>query len=643
MKTLIYTLVILLVFAFYAIAGINHANAAEVTGPLGNVSSADVANNASLIPKEGEMRMLVFGDENYPPCKEAMSLVDGFAAKNYPIIYIEASQHRELADHLRVKELPTFIMLVGSKIIESQAGLNNGVEPVQQTLNMFENAKTYTRKTSSRRTLNTQNAPESNPHNTPDNNVLLNNASISGANRPSVVPAVGPGQNPHSPANQSLQGNNFNQQVPRFLAASVLINVSDPGGVSQGTGTIIDTRNGEALILTCGHLFRETKGQGEIEVVLFEEGQTRNPNASTIKVTGKCYMYDEFDMENDIALVSIVPPVPVNAIPVAAEDKIQTGETLISIGCDGGIPPRPMQHTVISTDRTSPQNTRTPYYYIHVSGAPTQGRSGGGLFSADGSLVGVCNTGDVNTNDGHFVPAQMIRLLLDRKKLSPVYQQPSLVDHNFAKYKQQNSAISQVSHSVNPVHRDAFAGSLGGTTSIPSDSISPSSFQDNNSLHDSNMIHASADITDNLRDESSLTPEETATIEEVRRRQAAGAEVILIVTPTMRDGSKPQSEIIKLSSVSEKFIEKLTDQNFRKEQTNSFGSNTQPLSRGTSESVNEHPSLTTQAEEMSMQVPAMNRKPAPVRTSETKNLSNNLPSQPPAVKRTSIAAPPVNK
>ena len=35
------------------------------------------------------------------------------------------------------------------------------------------------------------------------------------------------------------------------------------------TGTIIDTRDGEALVLTCGHLFRETGVDSEIEVDVF--------------------------------------------------------------------------------------------------------------------------------------------------------------------------------------------------------------------------------------------------------------------------------------------------------------------------------------------------------------------------------------
>ena len=46
--------------------------------------------------------------------------------------------------------------------------------------------------------------------------------------------------------------------IERARAATVRLRVHDPDGYGTGTGTIIDTRDGEALVLTCGHLFRET-------------------------------------------------------------------------------------------------------------------------------------------------------------------------------------------------------------------------------------------------------------------------------------------------------------------------------------------------------------------------------------------------
>ena len=57
-----------------------------------------------------------------------------------------------------------------------------------------------------------------------------------------------------------------------LMAASVRLRVEDRGGRSCGSGTIIDSRDGEALVATCGHLFREYDGKGAINVDLFNSG-----------------------------------------------------------------------------------------------------------------------------------------------------------------------------------------------------------------------------------------------------------------------------------------------------------------------------------------------------------------------------------
>ena len=55
----------------------------------------------------------------------------------------------------------------------------------------------------------------------------------------------------------------------KLLAATARLRVEDSSGVSWGTGTVIDCRQGEALILTCGHIFRDSDGKGRVEVDLF--------------------------------------------------------------------------------------------------------------------------------------------------------------------------------------------------------------------------------------------------------------------------------------------------------------------------------------------------------------------------------------
>jgi hypothetical protein len=93
-----------------------------------------------------------------------------------------------------------------------------------------------------------------------------------------------------------------------MLAASVRLRVEDPLGHSCGSGTIIDARaGGEALVLTCGHLFRDSQGTGKIDVDVF--GPT--PAA---RVPGRLVA---FDLERDVALIAFQPPGPVMVARVA--------------------------------------------------------------------------------------------------------------------------------------------------------------------------------------------------------------------------------------------------------------------------------------------------------------------------------------
>ena len=68
------------------------------------------------------------------------------------------------------------------------------------------------------------------------------------------------------PTAAAPRGNAAQQQA---LEATVRLRVVDATGVSHGTGTIIDVHGDEALVLTCGHIFRESQGRGEIFVELF--------------------------------------------------------------------------------------------------------------------------------------------------------------------------------------------------------------------------------------------------------------------------------------------------------------------------------------------------------------------------------------
>ena len=193
----------------------------------------------------------------------------------------------------------------------------------------------------------------------------------------------------------------------RLLAATARLRVAGGTGVSLGTGTVIDCRQGEALILTCGHIFRDSAGKGRVEVDLFSPGGERGLAGQLIA----------WDLKRDLALVSIFTDATVEPVHVGGvERSTATGEPVVTLGCNGGQDPTIHHSRVTAVDKyLGPPN-------VQVAGQPVQGRSGGGLFGTDGTLIGVCNAADPTDNEGLFAALPSIHEQLDESGLSFVYR-----------------------------------------------------------------------------------------------------------------------------------------------------------------------------------------------------------------------------
>jgi hypothetical protein len=194
--------------------------------------------------------------------------------------------------------------------------------------------------------------------------------------------------------------------VERLLAASVRLHIQDDNGQSTGSGTVIDARDGEALILTCGHMFREYRDAGRILVDFFGADGPKQLAGTLVS----------YDLNSDVGLVRVVGDNRFVAAKVAAPGcQCRSGEQVISIGCDNGRDATPISTTIISVNRY----THAPN--LQVAFEPVQGRSGGGLFNAQGEVIGVCNAADAEDKQGLFAALAAIHAELDRTKLSFVY------------------------------------------------------------------------------------------------------------------------------------------------------------------------------------------------------------------------------
>lgn len=183
---------------------------------------------------------------------------------------------------------------------------------------------------------------------------------------------------------------------PKEMAqrATVRIRVDEPNSQAVGTGTIIDTNQGEALVVTCGHLFRGLGPNPSISVECFDAGKA-------VAFPAQLIYFEAGD--KDIGLISFRPGRSVTTVPLLDRTKrVQEGDRVFSLGCDHGSDPSRRDSRITKLNRyLGPPN-------IEVAGMPVQGRSGGGLFNESGELIGICYAADTDLDEGLYAGPEVI-------------------------------------------------------------------------------------------------------------------------------------------------------------------------------------------------------------------------------------------
>lgn len=314
----------------------------------------------------GQPVLLDFYADWCGPCRSMEPTVRRLAADGYPVRMVNVDQDPALARQFRVEGVPTYVLVVDGR----EARRLVGPTSYANLAGLFAAAK----------------PAMANPP-------------------PAAVQPMAACQ-----ASASLPPSATEDPQTRALGATVRLCIEDAGGRSFGTGTIIDVHQQEALVMTCGHLFRESRGQGKMSVDVFPAG-AQNP------VAGEVLMVLSYDLDHDVALVAIRPNCPVTPAPVAAAGyQVRPGDRVFTVGCDQGAAPSLRQSQITALNKyKGPPN-------IESAGQPVIGRSGGGLFSADGQLIGVCNLADPKDNEGIYAALPLLHANLDKIGQSRIYQ-----------------------------------------------------------------------------------------------------------------------------------------------------------------------------------------------------------------------------
>lgn len=225
-----------------------------------------------------------------------------------------------------------------------------------------------------------------------------------------MLQQAAPGQESRNTAPPKQLRESSGVSPDELLSYSVRMFREEGSARYYGSGTIIYCDGSYALVLTCAHLFSSRQGLRQpVKVEWF--GQEPPAVFEGILVAR--------DRTSDLAIVR----VPVDRmLPVAQvagpDERFRPGTRLFSVGCDRGSRPRVYPTYLTAIDRyQGPPN-------FEIAGAPRQGRSGGGLFTTDGKLVGVCSAADPYGNRGLFTALGAVHQLLAAADLEHLYLQP---------------------------------------------------------------------------------------------------------------------------------------------------------------------------------------------------------------------------
>lgn len=386
--------------------------------------------------------LIEFSSQQCPPCRAMVPVISRMAGEGVAVRRVDVDREPQLAQRWGIRQTPTFLVVSGGKELTRLVGMQSA-EQLRQALALKPGGAWVD-----------TNAVRAAHEAAPGGRAAFDSPEYAPP-QSRQSPAMSPGGEPapisasgSMPLSEAMPSESVADAVERAQAATVRLRVHDQGGHGVGTGTIIDTHGDEALVLTCGHLFRDTQGQGRIEVDLFIGGRPQTVEGTLI----------DYDADNrDIALVAIRPGYPVQPVPVIRAGKVpEVGSAAFSFGCDRGDDPSRRDTRITGVNK---YNQHKKASNLEIAGAPIDGRSGGGLFDSEGFLIGVCNAADFQGDIGIYTGPGSVHWQLDRVQLSRLYD-PSGQDPAVAGNREAEIAPSD--EFAAPPERLASRGEVNG-------------------------------------------------------------------------------------------------------------------------------------------------------------------------------------
>jgi hypothetical protein len=470
------------------------------------------------------------------PCQEMSPIVSRLERNGYPIRKVDCETNRDLVNRFNIQTIPAFVLVIDG---HKRAQLN-GVVSEQQLIQLCNRVP---RQSDSSDSLG---APTQLP-------VKSKNPQESELPAPTAAAPKQAGPKQSDPVKSGITwpfGSRKKEEpardreagaIPRGkvddrqkiavpvagnpLAATVRIRVRDANGESFGSGTIIDTRVGQTIIVTCGHIFRNFDKQAVIEVDWFDSGREQTMVAKRIY----------HDLEADLGLISVNADWLPSCCVAPVGTKIIKGTPVVTVGCSGGDKPT-VQHVKITA-----LNRYQGADNIEVAGMPVEGRSGGGLFTKEGLVIGVCRGAAPHHKEGYYMGLETLHELLDHCKLSRLYRATNPDD---SASSPKRAVLAQVEPDE-AGEVDDLGGSASETGPAPQ------------KRNDKQPQVARAQ-PEQRRDRGHATDVDADGSIDAALEQAGEAEIVCIIRPINQP--RAASRVVILNRASRRFVEYLSDE-----------------------------------------------------------------------------------
>jgi thiol-disulfide isomerase/thioredoxin len=369
---------------------------------------ADVASTSTPNAGRGEPVLLDFHTEWCGPCKAMRPGIAQLIRAGYPVRSIDGDRDRENVRRYGVTAYPTFVIVDEEGAVLART---EGYQPAADLANLYKQAQTKLLR------AETTNRPRAKPvserHEDADEN-------------PRARPAEDVQDADEDPPAPKRASN------PNPWETVVRIRMKLGNGYEGvGSGTIIYSNARESIILTCAHIFKEegrrtpppSQYKTPISVDLFDGqlgGPKKNQVHHTETLSGQAIDYDP---ANDVGLIRIRPGRVLAASRVVPSFwQPRAGMNMITVGCSEGREATAWNTHIIRPKLTmSNQGTGESFFAMECEHAPMQGRSGGGIYTSDGYVAGVCDFADPSHGRGLYAVPQAIYRILDRNQLTALY------------------------------------------------------------------------------------------------------------------------------------------------------------------------------------------------------------------------------